>query len=51
MAKIPVLIVCQAGKDSDGKTEVKYSVWTPPSKNCSNPGNLFPFRRLVNLLM
>ena len=45
----PVLIVCHDGKDSEGNTEVMYSVWTPWLINLENPGysgflkTFFPF--------
>ena len=41
---LPVLIDCHDGKDSDGKTDLRYSVLTPPSWKFLKPGKIRPVR-------
>ena len=38
----PVCIVCQAGKDSAGKTDSRYCDLTPPAINCLKPSRSWP---------
>ena len=38
----PVCIVCQAGKDSAGKTDSRYFDLTPPAMNCLKPSRSWP---------